>query len=48
MEISAQEHSLKYNEDGNYISPDEDIMKILRDLNDKWWAIDTSSKSFYN
>ena len=35
-EISDQKH----NKNGNYISPNDDTMKILQDLTDEWWEIE--------
>jgi len=40
MEISDQKYNLKHDKNGNFISPNEDTMKILQQLTDKWWEIE--------
>jgi len=40
MEISDQEHNLKYDKNGNYVRPSEEEIEILKHLSDKWWDIE--------
>ncbi|MBA7639803.1 hypothetical protein ES703_47463 [subsurface metagenome] len=39
-EISDQKYNLKHDKNGNFISPNEDTMKILQGLTNKWWEIE--------
>ncbi len=40
MEIMDEEHDLTHDQNGNFISPGDDTIKILQGLTKKWWDIE--------